>query len=198
MSKVPARSASGQRPIVPAKLANRGRFWLNRGTEEVKSLRRFLVRFLAHPGELAELRDGLRALLVAVPHELCCDVFLGVDEAVANSLIHAHSKKSIAVHASIDAAKITVTFSDSGQGFDVGATVRSWPPTSDAECGRGIYLLATLMDAVTVDVSGGTIVHMSRELIADGSRAQPVSTTLSTRRARFDHRARATSVSRAA
>lgn len=153
--------------------------------------RRYLVRFLANPDELAELRDGLRELLEAAPHELCCDVLLGVDEAVANSLLHAHSKKSVGVHAAIDAAKITVTVSDSGPGFDVAAIVNSWPPTSDAECGRGIYLLATLMDAVTVDVSGGTIIHMSRKLTSDGTRACPVSTALSAKRARFDHRTHA-------
>lgn len=147
--------------------------------------RRYLVRFVGHPSELAELRDGLRQLLAAAPHEVCCDVLLGVDEAVANSLSHAHSKKTIAVHAAIDAVKVTVTVSDSGAGFDVAAIVQAWPPKEQAECGRGIYLLATLMDAVTVDVGGGTIVHMSRELIADGPRMRPVPTALSSTRARF-------------
>ena len=118
------------------------------------------------------------------------DVLLGVDEAVANCLTHAHSKKTIAVHAAIDATKVTVTVSDSGDGFDVAAIVHGWPPAADVECGRGIYLLASLMDAVTVDVGGGTIVHMSRDLVASGPRPCPVPTALSSTRARFDHRPR--------
>jgi anti-sigma regulatory factor (Ser/Thr protein kinase) len=130
----------------------------------------------------------LRALLVAAPSALRCDVLLGIDEAVANALSHADTRKTIAVHAAIDGGRVTVTISDSGRGFDVGALVRSWPPTREAESGRGIYLLATLMDVVTIDVKGGTIVHMSRELSGNGHRRCPPATALSATRARFDHR----------
>ena len=84
---------------------------------------------------------------------------------------------------------VTVTISDSGKGFDVAALVLSWPPTREADSGRGIYLLATMMDAVTIDVDGGTTVHMSRELHGNGHRTCPPATALSPTRARFAHRA---------
>jgi anti-sigma regulatory factor (Ser/Thr protein kinase) len=150
--------------------------------------RQYLVRFVADASELGELRRGIRELLAAAPSDLCCDVLLGVDEAVANALVHSRSKGTVSVHAAVDQVRVTVTVSDHGQGFDVAALVRSWPPASAAECGRGIYLLATLMDAVTVDVGGGTIVHMSRELAGDGRRMRPLSTALSPTRARFGRR----------
>jgi anti-sigma regulatory factor (Ser/Thr protein kinase) len=150
--------------------------------------RRYLVRFVGDASELGELRCGLRELLAAAPPDLRCDVLLGVDEAVANALLHSRTKSTISVHVAVDQTRVTVTVSDHGEGFDVGALVRSWPPTSAAESGRGIYLLATLMDAVTVDVGGGTIVHMSREMVADGPRTRPIPTALSSTRARFGRR----------
>ena len=150
--------------------------------------RRYLVRFVGDASELGELRRGLRELLAVAPPDLRCDVLLGVDEAVANALLHSRSKSTISVHVAVDQTRVTVTVSDHGQGFDVAALVRSWPPASAAQSGRGIYLLATLMDAVTVDVGGGTIVHMSRELAGHDPRMRPLPTALSSTRARFGRR----------
>ena len=146
------------------------------------------MRLVGDASELGELRRSIRELLAAAPPDVCCDVLLGVDEAVANALTHSCAKGSVAVHAAVDRTRVTVTVSDGGQGFDVAALVGSWPPASAAESGRGIFLLATLMDAVTVDVGRRTTVHMSRELADDGPRLCPIPTSLSATAARFGRR----------
>ena len=149
--------------------------------------RRYLVRFVGDASELGELRRGLRELLAVAPPDLRCDVLLGVDEAVANALLHSRSKSTISVHVAVDQTRVTVTVSDHGQGFDVAALVRSWPPASAAESGRGIYFLATLMDAVRWTSAAGHR-HMSRELAGHDPRMRPLPTALSSTRARFGRR----------
>jgi anti-sigma regulatory factor (Ser/Thr protein kinase) len=146
--------------------------------------RRHLVRFVAHTGELAELRARVGELLAAVPADSRADVLLSIDEAASNALTHTDGA-GVMVHVAIEATKVTATVIDWGKGFDVVGLVDTWPPSSQAGGGRGIYLIATLMDTVTFDVGGGTIVHMTRELAGNGHCSRPRPTMQSNSRVRF-------------
>lgn len=147
--------------------------------------RRYLVRFIAKADELAELRTRLGELLAVASPALRSDVLISVNEAVSNSLIHACCGSKVSVHVAVDATQVTVTVVDRGQGFDIVGLAGSWPPALEATSGRGIFLLAMLMDTVTVDTDGGTIVHMSRRLRGAGHRGCSLSTVWSPTRARF-------------
>jgi PAS domain S-box-containing protein len=119
----------------------------------------------ANPRELATLRRAIAdwATRAGASAEICEDVVLAVNEAVANAMEHAYSPGD---------ARVEVAARRSGLGAldvqvrDFGHWRTSRPPDGG---GRGLTLIRNLMDDVTVDTTpDGTVVHMTRVL--DGLR----------------------------
>ena len=131
----------------------------------------------------SEASDFLRPHL---PTHVHGDVLMALHETVTNALVHG-AGASVVVHVGLKAEHVTLTVRDTGAGFNVQELVEQWPPASDAEGGRGIYLATRLMDSVTVFTASGTIVHASRALAGDRDRQHPVCVWSSLSVARFAH-----------
>jgi anti-sigma regulatory factor (Ser/Thr protein kinase) len=101
----------------------------------------------------------------AVDATVASQVVLAADEAFINAISHSGSDDMIRVLACVSGSEATVEVRDSGSGF---AYRRSRPgPIPDVlrPSGRGVFLIETIMDDVSV-VSGkcGTTVRMVRRL----------------------------------
>jgi anti-sigma regulatory factor (Ser/Thr protein kinase) len=137
---------------------------------------------------LSEFRAGVgRVLSGRVPEDVNRDVLLALDELITNAIVHGGSRRVI-VHMRVNAHRVTATVRDSGPGLDLRRLIESWPPSTDAEGGRGIYLATRLMDAVAIRSRSGTMVHVSRDLGDGRDRENPVCVWRSESLARFSHR----------
>jgi anti-sigma regulatory factor (Ser/Thr protein kinase) len=157
------------------------------------SKRTYLVYFVrAGSDDLAGLRRSVRALVASVDAQINCDLLVAIDEVVTNSILHGAPGGVVKVHVALDDRKVTATVADSGSGFDLVELMSSWPPGSDQEQGRGIYLLTRLMDSVSIEAGLGTIVHMTRALHSDTDRGAPICLGVSRTHAHFSHDGSAT------
>lgn len=116
----------------------------------------------------AQMRQALRAYLSeqALDATVVCDVVLAADEAFINAVGHAEAADDlIRVTACVSEGEASVEIQDGGGGF----TLRRSEPPSVPDVrrvrGRGIFLMKSLMDEVSVR-SGrrGTTVRMVRHL----------------------------------
>jgi anti-sigma regulatory factor (Ser/Thr protein kinase) len=74
------------------------------------------------------------------------DVVLALHEAVVNALQHGHGR--VEVELEVRGGRVTATVRDSGGGFDPALLVAPCPGMD--ERGRGLYIVAHLMDEVAV------------------------------------------------
>ena len=114
------------------------------------------------------MRRALRAYLSAqaLDATVVCDVVLAADEAFINAVGHADAAGDlIRVTARVSESEASVEIRDGGGGFTLCRSEA--PPVPDARrvSGRGIFLMKSLMDEVSVR-SGrrGTTVRMVRHL----------------------------------
>ena len=103
-------------------------------------------------------------------------ILTALREAIANAIRHGHRtrpEESVRVDFRVDEERLFIDVLDHGDGFDSSAI----PDPRDAEnilkpCGRGIFYMRRFMDEVTFrrELGGGTMVSMSRRLIAEPSK----------------------------
>jgi anti-sigma regulatory factor (Ser/Thr protein kinase) len=118
----------------------------------------------AEPMELSSLRRALQRWLVecSASDADSYDIVLACNEACANAIEHAYGPGDASVH--IDAAfrdgEIAITVRDHGQ----------WRNARGNNRGRGLALMETLMDSVSIktDPDVGTEVSMTRRLNSSG------------------------------
>ena len=114
------------------------------------------------------MRRALRAYLSeqALDATAVYDVVLAADEAFINAVGHAGGVgDAIRVSASVSTSEVSVEVQDGGAGFTyLRSHRRSMPDVRRAD-GRGVFLIESLMDEVSVS-SGtrGTVVRMVRHL----------------------------------
>jgi serine/threonine-protein kinase RsbW len=125
-----------------------------------------LQRFLEIESEtknIEKLRKFLRNIFVECGFDArhFNKVFLGVSEAVCNSIIHGNQtvkSKSVLIKASCDGSNLFITIKDEGQGFDHRSIE---DPTLvcnlKKEAGRGIFLLKSVSDEVFYDENGSRV-----------------------------------------
>lgn len=136
---------------------------------------------------LSEFRAQVRRVLLGrVPERVAGDVLLALVELVTNAIVHGGSRR-VAIHLGVTSRRVTATVRDAGPGLDLRRLVESWPPSTAAEGGRGIYLATRLMDSVAIHSGGGTIVHVSHDLEEDRDRESPVCVWRSDSLVRFSH-----------
>jgi len=116
----------------------------------------------------AQMRRALRDYLAAqaLDAAVVCDVVLAADEAFINAVGHAEaSDDPIRVTACVSESQASVEIRDGGGGFTLSRSEA--PPVPDVRRvrGRGVFLMKSLMDEVSVR-SGrrGTTVRMVRHL----------------------------------
>ncbi|HEY5168247.1 MAG TPA: ATP-binding protein [Thermoleophilia bacterium] len=116
----------------------------------------------------AQMRRALRAYLSeqSVDAKAVYDIVLAADEAFINAVGHAGGVgDAIRVSASVSESEVSVEVQDGGAGFTYRRShARSIPDVRRPD-GRGVFLMESLMDEVSVS-SGtrGTVVRMVRHL----------------------------------
>jgi len=116
----------------------------------VDQLLRFIARFRTGDGDELDTEIALR-------------------EALANAIVHGNHESPrkrvyVACRCTTD-GEVTITVEDEGQGFDSETVPDPTAPENRLlTCGRGIYLMKTLMDEVRFE-RGGAVVHMQKKPI---------------------------------
>ena len=99
---------------------------------------------------------------LGVAEDVVGNVQLAVSEACNNVVLHARASDAYHVAFELDAERVAVTILDRGGGFDPDTL---HPAGEDAERGRGIALMQSLMDDATFSfVDGGTEARMETRL----------------------------------
>ena len=116
-------------------------------------------------------REVLRFLrLHAVDPESIDDVVMSVHEACANAVHHSKSRADIVVELVLDAKSVKVAVNDSGCGLDLDQCDPLREPELLRLRGRGLYLIARIMDDFEISIDGGTEIRMCKRLSEDGRR----------------------------
>ncbi len=137
--------------------------------------------------ELPAARNELRLYLEQrrLPADVTYDLLTCIQEACKNALRFAGSPRGVHAWIVVDRGEVVATVRDYGAGLAAGR-VPAAPPDPDSESGRGLFLMAALMDRVELLVDNGTEVRLHKLLpIATGRRgkaAQIFATTLPSRR----------------
>ena len=132
---------------------------------------RLRLAVLSDASRLPAMRhEVLRFLrLHAVDAESADDV-MSVHEACANAVHHSQSRADIAVELVLDGRSVKVAVSDSGCGLDLEQCAPLREPELLRLRGRGLYLMATLMDEFEISIDGGTEIRMRKRLKQTGGR----------------------------
>jgi serine/threonine-protein kinase RsbW len=137
------------------------------------------VSSTAHPGELTltlslrsdpilEGRRSVARFLASndVGRHCVQDVLLALTEALSNAARHSGCDTvTIRVGASTGAVEVQV--SDQGVGFDIGLIDLCRRPGLFQTEGRGLFLIAAVMDEVSVDCGPGTTLTMRKRILRD-------------------------------
>lgn len=97
------------------------------------------------------------------------DVELAVSEACANVVEHARGKDQYAVNLTVDDHCCRIRVVDTGHGFD--GPIADAFPTHDAERGRGLLIMRSLMDSLKFRSTSErcTVVELTKRLEFDGN-----------------------------
>ncbi len=92
------------------------------------------------------------------------DVVICVHEACANAVHHSKSRADVVIEMALDARSVEVVVSDSGCGLDLEQCDPLRVPELLRLRGRGLYLMAKLMDEFEISIDGGTEIRMRKRL----------------------------------
>ena len=102
--------------------------------------------------------------LHAVDPESSDDVVMCVHEACANAVNHSKSRADIVVELVLEGHSVKIAVTDSGCGLDLDQCDPLREPELLRLRGRGLYLMAKLMDEFEISVDGGTEIRMRKRL----------------------------------
>jgi PAS domain S-box-containing protein len=94
------------------------------------------------------------------------DVVLCIEEAATNAIRHSGVEQDIDISLQFDSDRLVAVLKDRGQGFEVANFDPQRSPDPTLDHGRGLFIIAALMDTLELRLNGGLEVHMTR-------RAQP-------------------------
>jgi PAS domain S-box-containing protein len=129
---------------------------------------RLSFRLAPEPSHLMRARERIRDYLLAHSDDRIAvdEVVLCVEEACTNAIRHSASSEEMAVSLQFEHGDLVVIVSDEGRGFDVGRFDPATVPDLMGTGGRGLYLIAQLMDEMTLRSEGGLEVRMTRRSLA--------------------------------
>jgi PAS domain S-box-containing protein len=129
---------------------------------------RLHFRVPPEPSHLLRARERLRDYLrlYCAERQVIDDVVLCIEEAATNAIRHSDSEQDIEISLRFADGDLVAGVQDHGHGFDVGSFDSEMQPDPLADHGRGLFIIAKLMDALELRVNGGLEVRMTR-------RAQP-------------------------
>jgi PAS domain S-box-containing protein len=122
---------------------------------------RLSFRLPADPARLRRARERIRDYLHlhGVDERLVNDVVLSIDEACANVIRHSGSP-DLEVSIALDEADLLIDVIDHGRGFDFTSFDPRATPDPLSSHGRGLFIMAKLMDDLNLRLNDGLEVHM--------------------------------------
>ena len=116
----------------------------------------------------AEMRSALRSLLAkqSLDTATASQIVLAADEAFINAVVHAGGGDApIRVSACVRENEASIEVRDGGGGFTYRRPARRSVPDVGGTCGRGVFLMESMMDEVSVRTGrDGTTVQMVKRL----------------------------------
>ena len=116
------------------------------------------------PALLLRARDRIRDYLrqFCAEPRVIDDVVLCVEEAATNAIRHSGSDDDIEISLRFADGDLLAEVRDHGQGFDLASFDREGLPDVMADHGRGLFIVANLMDSLKLSLDGGLEVRMAR------------------------------------
>ena len=113
---------------------------------------------------LEESRAEVRLFLQAhgVEEQTVEDLVLCVHEACANSIEHSLSSTGIDVELCVGPTSVSVVVADKGLGLDLDLYDPQRKPELLESGGRGLHVMACLMDELEAHIDGGTVIRMKK------------------------------------
>jgi PAS domain S-box-containing protein len=114
------------------------------------------------PARLLRARQRIRDYLDqhAVSSETIDVVVLAIEEAMTNAVRHSGAAGDLEVRLGFEGRDLCAQVEDHGAGFDVDSFDRDHPPDPLSTGGRGLFLMAQLMDDLDLICDGGLEVRM--------------------------------------
>jgi len=133
-----------------------------RATQEAPP--RLHFRVPPEPSHLLRARDRIRDYLrqYCTDELLVSDVVLCVEEAAANAVRHSGSELDIELLLGFGDGRLLAEVRDHGRGFDIATFDRDAVPDPQSDHGRGLFIIAKLMDSLELRLHGGLEVRMTR------------------------------------
>ena len=127
-------------------------------------LPRLSFRLALEASHLLRARERIRDYLLAhcSDQRLIEEVVLCIEEACTNAIRHSGSSEAMQLTLRFEDGSLVVSVRDAGRGFDVTGFDPAAVPDLMATGGRGLYLMAQLMDDLELRNAGGLEVRMSR------------------------------------
>jgi PAS domain S-box-containing protein len=118
------------------------------------------------PSHLLRARERLRDYLrqYCAEPQVIDDVVLCVEEAATNAIRHSGSDRDIEIALHFTRTKLVATVKDRGRGFNLASFDREALPDVLSEHGRGLFIIAKLMDSFELRLDGGLEVRMARHV----------------------------------
>ena len=131
-------------------------------------LPRLAFRLNLDPARLARARERVRDYLWSHcdDESLVDEVVLCVEEACTNAIRHSGANNALEVSIGFKGDDLVVTAKDSGLGFNLASFDRDAVPDPLASGGRGLYLMARLMDELELCLDGDLEVRMVKRSVS--------------------------------
>lgn len=145
---------------------------------------RMHFRIPPEPSHLLRARERLRDYLrqYCTQREVIDDVVLCVEEAATNAIRHSASTQDIEISLSFADGDLLAEVKDKGHGFDLASFDREALPDLLSDHGRGLFIIARLMDSLELSQVGGLEVRMTRRA-EPHCESSPLESALGTMRA---------------
>ena len=128
---------------------------------------RLAFRLAPDPQRLQRARERVRDYLwlYCDNARLIADVVLCVEEAATNAIRHSRTRSDMEIELRFDDRLLVATVKDAGRGFDPAGFNPDALPDPTSVGGRGLYLIAHLMDKLELRVDGGLEVEMVKRAV---------------------------------
>ena len=129
---------------------------------------RLRFRVPPEPSHLRRARERIRDYLrqYSAERDLIDDLVLCVEEAATNAIRHSGVDTDIEIALEFDDGCLVALVKDRGVGFDVTSFRPERVPDPGKDHGRGLFIIAALMDSLDLSVDGGLEVRMKRKTAA--------------------------------
>ena len=134
------------------------------------------------PSHLLRARERIRDYLRqhCADEGLVSDVVLCIEEAATNAIRHSGSDRDIDISLHFSDGDLLAKVKDHGRGFDLATFDRETLPDVLSDHGRGLFIVAKLMDLLELSLDGGLEVRMTRQAkrLCEGSSLESALVTM--------------------